>query len=70
MVRNLSAPGGSIYSTIMELGPKNHNGDGLLGQFCTSRKYGPSGVGGRRLVSVVAQQSQESFRKFGVPYSL
>ena len=31
MVRNLSAPGGSIYSTIMELGPKNHNGDGLLG---------------------------------------
>ena len=22
---------GSIYTTIMELGPKNHNGDGLLG---------------------------------------
>ena len=24
-------PRGSIYTTIMELGPKNHNGDGLLG---------------------------------------
>ena len=24
-------PGGSIYTTIMELDPKNHNGDGLLG---------------------------------------
>ena len=22
---------GSIYTTIMELGPQNHNGDGLLG---------------------------------------
>ena len=26
-----SFPRGSIYTTIMELGPKNHNGDGLLG---------------------------------------
>ena len=26
-----SLPRGSIYTTIMELGPKNHNGDGLLG---------------------------------------
>ena len=26
-----SIPRGSIYTTIMELGPKNHNGDGLLG---------------------------------------
>ena len=24
-------PRGSIYATIMELGPQNHNGDGLLG---------------------------------------
>ena len=24
-------PRGSIYTTIMELGPQNHNGDGLLG---------------------------------------
>ena len=24
-------PRGSIYTTIMELGPKNHIGDGLLG---------------------------------------
>ena len=23
-------PRGSIYTTIMELGPQNHNGDGLL----------------------------------------
>ena len=28
---NLLEPRGSIYTTIMELGPKNHNGDGLLG---------------------------------------
>ena len=26
-----SIPRGSIYTTIMELGPKNHNGDGFLG---------------------------------------
>ena len=26
-----SLPRGSVYTTIMELGPKNHNGDGLLG---------------------------------------
>ena len=25
------SPRGSIYTTIMELGPKNHNGEGLLG---------------------------------------
>ena len=25
-------PRGSIYTTIMELGPQNHNGDGLLGR--------------------------------------
>ena len=25
------SPRGSIYTTIMELGPQNHNGDGLLG---------------------------------------
>ena len=24
-------PRGSIYTTIMDLGPQNHNGDGLLG---------------------------------------
>ena len=24
-------PRGSIYTTIMEVGPPNHNGDGLLG---------------------------------------
>ena len=24
-------PRGSIYTTILELGPQNHNGDGLLG---------------------------------------
>ena len=24
-------PRGSIYTTIMELGPQNHTGDGLLG---------------------------------------
>ena len=24
-------PRGSIYTTIMELDPQNHNGDGLLG---------------------------------------
>ena len=24
-------PRGSIYTTIMELGPQNHSGDGLLG---------------------------------------
>ena len=24
-------PRGSIYTTIMELGPQNHNGDGRLG---------------------------------------
>ena len=24
-------PRGSIYTTIMEIGPQNHNGDGLLG---------------------------------------
>ena len=24
-------PRGSAYTTIMELGPQNHNGDGLLG---------------------------------------
>ena len=24
-------PRGSIFATIMELGPKNHNGDGFLG---------------------------------------
>ena len=24
-------PRGSIYAAIMELGPKDHNGDGLLG---------------------------------------
>ena len=28
---NRLEPRGSIYRTIMELGPKNHNGDGLLG---------------------------------------
>ena len=28
---SLTYPRGSIYTTIMELGPKNHNGDGLLG---------------------------------------
>ena len=27
----LKAPRGSIYTTIMESGPKNHDGDGLLG---------------------------------------
>ena len=27
----LNLPRGSIYTTIMELGLKNHNGDGLLG---------------------------------------
>ena len=26
---------GSIYTTIMELGPQNHNGDGLVGGFRT-----------------------------------
>ena len=30
-VDRLSLPRGSIYTTIMELGPQNHNGDGLLG---------------------------------------
>ena len=29
--RTLMNPRGSIYTTIMELGPQNHNGDGLLG---------------------------------------
>ena len=24
-------PRGSMYTTIMDLGPQNHNGDGLLG---------------------------------------
>ena len=28
---SMNEPRGSIYTTIMELGPKNHNGDGLLG---------------------------------------
>ena len=27
----LSVPRGSIYTSIMELGPRNHSGDGLLG---------------------------------------
>ena len=27
----VKTPRGSIYITIMELGPQNHNGDGLLG---------------------------------------
>ena len=27
----LLGPRGSIYTTIMELGPQNHSGDGLLG---------------------------------------
>ena len=30
-VRITGIPRGSIYTTIMELGPQNHNGDGLLG---------------------------------------
>ena len=30
LVENLK-PRGSIYTTIMELDPKSHNGDGLLG---------------------------------------
>ena len=30
-VSNRFEPRGSIYPTIMELGPQNHNGDGLLG---------------------------------------
>ena len=28
---SMNEPRGSIYTTIMELGPKNHNGDGLSG---------------------------------------
>ena len=28
---NEALPRGSIYTTIMELGPQKHNGDGLLG---------------------------------------
>ena len=28
---NLHKPRRSMYTTIMELGPQNHNGDGLLG---------------------------------------
>ena len=27
----VSIPRGSMYTTIMELGPQNHNGDGLSG---------------------------------------
>ena len=30
-VMTYSGPRGSIYTTIMDLGPQNHNGDGLLG---------------------------------------
>ena len=29
--RSLVEARGSIYTTILELGPQNHNGDGLLG---------------------------------------
>ena len=29
--QNPQTPKGSIYTTIMELGPQNHNGDGRLG---------------------------------------
>ena len=30
-VKDVVFPRGSIYTTIMELGPQNHNGDGLFG---------------------------------------
>ena len=37
-------PRGSIYTTIMALGPQNHNGDGLLGPNSIIVVYmGPSG---------------------------
>ena len=40
-------PRGSIYIAIMELGPPNHNGDGLLGanSIIHSSVYGPSRTG-------------------------
>ena len=31
LVESQGNPRGSIYTTIMESGPQNHNGDGLLG---------------------------------------
>ena len=35
---------GSIYTTIMELGPQNHSGDGpLRAYFQNSSVFGPSG---------------------------
>ena len=37
---------GSIYKTVMELGPKHLNGDVLLGTvFHNGSIYGPSGIG-------------------------
>ena len=34
-----------VYTTMMELGPQNHNRDGLLGpRFHHSSVYGPYGV--------------------------
>ena len=32
-------PKGSMYTTIMDFGPKNHNGDGLLGPNSTMVVY-------------------------------
>ena len=36
-----------VYTTIMELAPKNHNRDGLLGP--SSRMVGPSGQQGQQI---------------------
>ena len=37
-------PEGPTYTTIMELGPKNHNGDGFWGPNSIASVYGPSGI--------------------------
>ena len=43
-------PRGSIYTTIMEFGPQNHNGDGLLGANSIIVVYmDPLGIGTNQL---------------------
>ena len=53
-------PRGSIYTTIMELGPQNHNGDGLLGPSSIIVVYvdplGCSPIAGTCIVSSTLKQ--------------
>ena len=45
-LKGLLYPGGSIYTTIMESGPQNHSGDGLLGPTSMTVVYmDPLGIG-------------------------